>query len=449
MKNNELIYQLHDTPPHSQTLLAAGQHILASFVGLITPTLIIGSVLGLHEQISYLISMALVVNGVATFIQARPIGPVGSGLIVLQGTSFAFLGAVLSAGLIVKNRGGGPDEILAIIFGICFVGSFIKIALSQILDKIKRIISPVVTGCVITLIGLSLIEVGIDYLAGGKGAEDYGSLNNILLGASVFALIILLNSMRNEVLRSAALMIGLIVGSFCAFAFGLDSFEWTAPEDVVAIPIPFKYGFSFDWAAFIPIALIYVLSVIEMTGDLTATNMVSGQPVKGDQYFKRIKGGVLAGGVNAGLAAVFNSFPNSSFSQNNGVIVFTGNASNKVGMAVGGLLVLLGLFPALGAVLQEIPKPVLGGATLLLFGTVAVAGISILSSIDMNRRNSLIVAASLSIGLGTAMVPEVFESLPDMIESVFGSAVSAGGVTAIVLTLLIPEVVSEDEVDGG
>jgi xanthine permease XanP len=441
---SELIYDLDDRPPKPQAFLAGLQHVLASFVGIITPTLIIGGVLGLGSEIPYLISMALIVSGVGTFIQARTFGPVGSGLVAIQGTSFAFLSAILAAGFLVKAKGGGPDEILAMIFGVCFFGAFIEIFLSQFLHKLKFFVNPLVTGIVITTIGLYLIKVGMTDLAGGFKAPDAGSLENLGLGFTVMLIIIVLNQSKNMYLRSGSIFFGLVVGFLAAYFMGKVDFSKVADMSLFALPIPFKYGFSFDLAAFIPVALIYVITTIESTGDLTATSMISRQPITGPIYAKRIKNGVLGDGVNSMIAALFNTFPNTTFSQNNGVIQLTGMASRYVAFWAAGILVVLGLFPMIGGVFMQLPKPVLGGATLVMFGTVAAAGIRILSTVELNRRNMLIMAVSFGLGLGVAMVPEVMKEMPKTIQNIFGSAVTTGGLSAIVLNLLLPQSMEEE-----
>lgn len=435
---SELIYDLDDRPPKPQAFLAGLQHVLASFVGIITPTLIIGGVLGLGSEIPYLISMALIVSGVGTFIQARTFGPVGSGLVAIQGTSFAFLSAILAAGFLVKAKGGGPDEILAMIFGVCFFGAFIEIFLSQFLHKLKAFVTPLVTGIVITTIGLYLIKVGMTDLAGGFKAADFGSLDNLALGFGVLVIIVILNQSKNMYLRSGAIFWGLLVGFCAAYFMGKVDFSKLATMDYFALPIPFKYGFSFDMAAFLPVALIYLITVIESAGDLTATSMVSKQPISGPVYQGRIRSGVLADGVNSLIAATFNTFPNTTFSQNNGVIQLTGMASRYVAFWAAGILVILGLFPIIGGVFMQLPKPVLGGATLVMFGTVAAAGIRILATLELDRRTMLIMAVSFGLGLGVAMVPDVLKEMPKTIQSIFGSAITTSGLTAIILNICLP-----------
>ncbi|KZZ43283.1 xanthine permease XanP [Thalassolituus sp. HI0120] len=435
---SELLYGLNDKPPAPATFLAALQHMLASFVGIITPTLIIGGVLGLGAEIPYLISMALIVSGVGTFIQARRFGPVGSGLVAIQGTSFAFLGAILAAGFIAKSKGGGPEEILSLIFGVCFLGAFIEIFLSQFLHKLKTIINPLVTGIVITTIGFYLIKVGMTDLAGGFKAPDFGSPENLALGGSVLLLIIIMNQSNNPILRSGAIFFGLVAGFIAAFFMGKVDFSKLADMDWFALPLPFKYGFSFDIEAFIPVALIYLITAIESSGDLTATSMISRQSINDDAYRQRIRGGVLADGFNSMIAAVFNTFPNTTFSQNNGVIQLTGIASRYVAFWVAGILIVLGLCPMIGGVFQQLPKPVLGGATLVMFGTIAAAGIRILATLELDRRTMLIMAVSFGLGLGVAMVPNLLQEMPKLVQNLFGSAVTVSGLSAIILNTLLP-----------
>jgi len=434
---SDLLYGLEDRPEPVKALFAAFQHILASFVGITTPALIIGGVLGLGSELPHLISMALFVSGVGTFIQARRIGPIGSGLLCVQGTSFAFLSAVLAAGFIVKGRGGSSEDILAMIFGVCFFAAFVEIFLSRIIHKLKNIITPVVTGIVITTIGLSLIKVGMTDIAGGYGNPEIGALKYLFVGGVTLATIIFINRFSNQVLRLSGIMIGMVVGYITAYFMGMVSFD-IADVAIIAVPVPFKYGINFDLAAFIPVAIISIVTAIETTGDLTANSMISREPVQGPIYIERIRGGVLGDGVNSCLAATFGSFPMSTFSQNNGVIQLTGVASRYVAYYIAGLFVLLGLFPIIGAVLQTLPKPVLGGATLVMFGTVASAGIRILATAELDRRDLLIMAVSFGLGLGVVAVPEVTNFFPPLAKSIFSSSVTVAGISAIVMSLIIP-----------
>ena len=436
---SELIYGLDDRPKPAAAILAALQHVLASFVGIITPPLVIGSALGLTAHLPYLISMALMVSGVGTFIQARRPFGIGAGMICLQGTSFAFLGAVLSAGFLVKQRGGSPEDILAMIFGVCFFGALVQIVLSRFIGQLRRVITPLVTGIVITLIGVSLIKVGITDLGGGYNAPDFGAPGNLALGAFVLVVIILLNRSSTPWVRLSAIIIGLALGSIAAWFSGKLVPAPLPDLPLISVPVPFRFGFNFDWTAFLPVALIYLISTIETVGDLTANCMLSRQPISGPSYVNRLKGGVLGDGVSCMLAAAFSAFPNTTFAQNNGVIQLTGVASRYVGLYIGAILFMLGLVPMIGAVLQQIPKPVLGGATLVMFGSVAAAGVRILAQSPLDRRNMLIIATSFGVGLGVAAQPNLLHLMPKLVQNLFDSAITSGGLTALVLCLLLPE----------
>ncbi|WP_138763418.1 uracil-xanthine permease family protein [Pseudomonas lactis] len=436
---SDLIYGLNDRPKPLPALLAALQHVLAAFVGIITPPLIIGSTLGLTAHLPYLISMALMVSGVGTFIQARRPFGIGAGMICLQGTSFAFLGAVLSAGFLVKQRGGSPEDILAMIFGVCFFGAAVQIVLSRFIGQLRRVITPLVTGIVITLIGISLIKVGITDLGGGFNAPDFGAPTNLALGLFVVLTIILLNRSNTPWVRLSAIIIGLALGSLAAWFSGKLVPQALPDLPLVSLPTPFRFGFNFDWSAFLPIALIYLISSIETVGDLTANCMIARQPISGPSYISRLKGGVLGDGVSCMIAATFSAFPNTTFAQNNGVIQLTGVSSRYVGLYIGVLLFCLGLFPLIGAVLQQIPKPVLGGATLVMFGSVAAAGVRILAQAPLDRRSMLIIATSFGVGLGIAAQPNLLHLMPTLVQNLFDSAITSGGITAIVLCLLLPE----------
>lgn len=436
---SDLIYGLDDRPRFTPALLAALQHVLAGFVGIITPPLIIGSALGLSDYLPYLISMALMVSGAGTFIQARRPFGIGAGMICLQGTSFAFLGAVLSAGFLVKQRGGSPEDIMAMVFGVCFFGAAVQIVLSRFIGQLRRVITPLVTGIVITLIGISLIKVGITDLGGGFNAPDFGAPINLALGLFVVLTIIVLNRSNTPWVRLCAIIIGLLVGSLAAWISGKLVPQALPDLPLISVPVPFRFGFHFDWGAFLPIALIYLISTIETVGDLTANCMIARHPISGPSYIGRLKGGVLADGVSCMLAATFSAFPNTTFAQNNGVIQLTGVASRYVGLYIGALLFCLGLFPLIGAVLQQIPKPVLGGATLVMFGSVAAAGVRILAQAPLDRRSMLIIATSFGVGLGVAAQPDLLHLMPTLVRNLFDSAITSGGLTAIVLCLLLPE----------
>nr|VVV02792.1 Xanthine permease XanP [Aliivibrio wodanis] len=441
-KPSELIYQLDERPPLPQTLFAALQHLLAMFVAIITPSLIICQTLGVPAaETNTIISMSLFASGISSFIQIRTFGPIGSGLLSVQGTSFNFLGPIIGAGLALKAGGADVPTMMAAIFGTILVASTAEIFLSRVLEYAQKIITPLVSGIVVTLIGLTLIQVGLVSMGGGyaaMGDGTFGSLDKLALAGTVLLIIVVLNRSTNPYLRMASIVIAMGVGTLAAWAMGMLNTNMAHEADLIALPIPMQYGLSFDWSLFIPLVLIFLITALEAIGDITATSEVSGQPVKGPVYIKRIKGGVLADGLNSAIAAAFNSFPNSTFSQNNGVILLTGVASRYVGYFIAGMLVILGLFPGVASMVQVIPEPVLGGATIVMFGTIAAAGVRIISRVELDRRAILIMAMSFSMGLGLAQKPEILQFMPEMIKNIFSSGVTAGGVTAILLNIILP-----------
>lgn len=431
-KDTGLIYGLEDRPPLKDTLFAALQHLLAIFVAIITPPLIIAGALKLDlETTGFLLSMALFASGVSTFIQCRRIGPIGTGLLCIQGTSFSFIGPIISAGL----TGG-----LASIFGACMAASTVEMLISRVLKYTRKIITPLVSGIVVTLIGMSLVKVGISACGGGAAAQadgTFGSLRNIGLAAMVLVLIIFFNRSSNRYLRMSSIVIGLVVGYVVAWFMGMVDFSSVQSYGGFNIPVPFKYGLSFDISAIIALGLVYLITAIEAYGDITANSLISGEPVEGKVFVKRASGGILADGFNSMLAGVFNSFPNSIFAQNNGMIQLTGVASRYVGYYIAGFLILLGLFPAVGLVFSLMPEPVLGGATLLMFGTVAAAGIRIIASQKINRKATLVMALSFSFGLSVELVPDILCQLPETLRNIFSSGITTGGLTAIIANAVI------------
>lgn len=441
---SELVYQLNERPPLPQTLFAALQHLLAMFVAVITPSLIICQTLGVPaDQTNTIISMSLFASGVCSFIQIRTIGPIGSGLLSIQGTSFNFLGPIIGAGLSLKSGGADVPTMMAAIFGTILLASFAEILLSRVLEYAQRVITPLVSGIVVTLIGLTLIQVGLVSMGGGYSAlgdGSFGSLDKLALAGTVLGLIVILNRSSNAYIRVASIVIAMVVGCLLAYALGMiDTSSLHQDGALIALPVPMQYGISFDWSLFIPLVLIFLITALEAIGDITATSEVSGEPVKGPIYMKRIKGGVLADGLNSALAAVFNSFPNSTFSQNNGIIMLTGVASRYVGYFIAAMLIILGLFPGVASFVQLIPEPVLGGATIVMFGTIAAAGIRIISRVELDRRAILIMALSFSMGLGIAQKPEILQFMPEFIKNILSSGIAAGGLTAIILNLVLPE----------
>jgi len=442
IQKTDLIYQIEDKPPFKEAAFAGLQHLLAIFVAIITPPLIISQALNFStETTGFLVSMALLASGISTFIQCRRFGPVGCGLLCVQGTSFSFIGA-LTASFAAKGD-MGEAAILAAIFGVCIAAAPVEMIVSRLLKYTKKIITPLVSGIVVTMIGLSLIKVAIISCGGGfaamgaEGERSFGSLQNLGIAALVLVSILILNGIKNKYIRMSSIIIGIVIGYTATYFMGWVDFSQMGEFGAITIPQPFKYGLGFDISAFIAVALIYFITSIEAYGDITANSMIGGEPIEGPKFMKRVQGGVLADGINSAIAGVFNSFPNSIFAQNNGLIQLTGVASRRVGYYIAAFLVILSAFPFVGGVFSIMPEPVLGGATLLMFGTVAASGVRIIASQNINRKAILVLAVSFACGLGVELVPNILSQMPATISGIFSSGITTGGVVAIIANVVI------------
>ena len=428
-RTDELLYALEARPPLPQTLLVGLQHVLAMFAGIITPPLLVArEALSFDQaQTGFFVGMALLASGLATLIQVRRLWRVGSGLLSVQGTSFTFIKPAL-----ITGKAGG----LPLILGMSMLGAPAEVLVSQLIARLRRVFTPLVTGTAVLLIGLSLVKVGMTYVGGGFGAEDFGAPAHLGLAGLVLLTIILFNRLSRGLPRASAVMIGIAAGYAVAALWGRVDLAAVASAPWYNVPLPLRYGVAVDATHLLPWLLAYVITSIETVGDLTATSLVSGEPVSGETYRARLAGGTLADALGSLLAALLNSMPNTTFSQNNGVIQITGVASRRVGYAVAALLVLLGLCPKIGALISVMPPAVLGGATLALFGMVAAAGIRLLAMTPLGGRELLILAVSLGVGLGIEAVPQVLSRLPELLQISLGTGLVTGTLVALVLNLV-------------
>ncbi|MBM3094663.1 xanthine permease XanP [Ensifer sp. T173] len=439
----ELVLGLDDRPSPPIAFLAALQHLLAIIVPIVTPGLLICQALGVSlRDTNMIVSMSLVISGIATFVQCRRFGPLGAGLLIVQGTSFNFVGPLIAGGVLMVKQGTPVETVMACIFGVVIAGSFIEMGLSRVLPFVKRLITPLVTGIVVLMIGLTLIKVGLISMGGGFAAMSQGTFangENLLLSGVVLGLIIALNRIPVVWVRSSAIMLALAAGCLLAAWMGRLDFAGVHQAAWFQAPVPFHFGVDFSWSLFAPMVVIYLVTSLEAIGDITATSKISRQPIEGPLWMERIKGGVLVNGVNSLLAGIFNTFPSSVFAQNNGIIQLTGVASRHVGIYIAAVLVLLGLFPTVAGVIQAVPEPVLGGAVIVMFGAVAASGINILAGVHLDRRALLIIAISLALGLGVSQVPEFVTHMPRALADVLESGVATGGICAVFLNWLLPE----------
>ena len=444
MKNKEvydtdinLMYGVDDNPSLAKKVLFGIQHIFAAFGGIIVVPLVIASALGLDAKTTTtLISATILASGLATIIQAKGVGKVGSRVACIMGTDFTFVSPSISVGSVLGLPG---------IIGATILGAFLEIILSFFIKPLMKFFPPLVTGTVVCLIGLTLLPVAIDWAAGGSGAADYGDLKNIGVAAFVLVVTLILNRSKKGIISSASILIGMVIGYIVCIPLGMVDFNEVKEASWISIPRIFEYGVTFDFKALIAFLPAYFVTTIETVGCLKAVGESSNIEMKEEQ----IGAGVLADGVGSIIGGIVGSFPNTSFSQNVGVISLTKVASKYVAVMAGIILVTLGFLPKIAALVTQIPQPVLGGVGIVMFGTVAATGIKTLSKVKLTERNLLIIAISIGLGLGVTFRPDFIAKLPESIKMVFSSGISLGTIAALVLNLVLKEdKVSEDKLEN-
>jgi xanthine permease len=455
--------QLRDpnyTPALHRAVPLGIQHVLAMFVSNVTPAIIIAGAAGFgfgsdagaqgFPDMTYLIQMSMLFAGIATLFQTIGFGPVGARLPIVQGTSFAFIPIMIP---LVAGKG---VEALPALFGGVIIGGLFHAFIATFIGKIRFALPPLVTGLVVTMIGLALVKVGIQYAAGGIPAIDkpeYGSLLNWSAALIVILVTLGLKFYTKGILAISAVIIGIIVGYLYSMTVGRVTFDgistsWDRAAPM-AFPIPFKYGFEISTAAIVGFCLMAFVSAVETVGDVSGiTKGGAGREATDEE----IKGATFADGFGSSIAGIFGGFPNTSFSQNVGLIAMTGVMSRHV-VTIGAIfLIICGLIPKVGAVIRTIPIEVLGGGVIVMFGMVVAAGISMLSDVKWNRRNMVIFAIALSIGLGLQLDPKAVQYLPDTLRILTTSGLLPAAIIAIVLNLILPEELTgeaTDEVSGG
>ncbi len=423
----QLLYGVNDKPKILMQILLGLQHIFAAFGGIIVVPIVISASLGFDAQTSTtLISSAILAAGVATFIQSKGIGPIGARVACIMGTDFTFVAPAIAVG----EKFG-----LSGIFGATILGASIVIILSFFIKPLMKLFPPIVTGTVVSLIGLTLLPVSIDWAAGGVGANNYGSLKNISVALIIMVITLLLNHYGKGLVSSASILIGMVFGYIICIPLGMVDFSSVSQASWISLPKILGYGITFNLQVLLPFIPAYFVTIIGTVGCLKAITEVSG--IKSDE--KPVTSGVLSDGIGSMLAGVFGALPNTSFSQNIGLIPLTKVASRYVTMMAGILLIILGLFPKFAALINIMPQPVLGGVGIVMFGTVAAAGIQTLSSVKLNNRNMLIIATSIGLGLGVTFRPEFIAKLPESLKMIFSSGISTGTIVALLLNVILKE----------
>ena len=429
LKNTEvnLIYGVDDDLDLPKKVLFGLQHIFAAFGGIIVVPLVIATSLGFDSKVTTaLISASILGSGLATIIQAKGVGKVGARVACIMGTDFTFVSPAISVGSVLGLPG---------IIGATILGSLFEVILSFFIKPLMKFFPPLVTGTVVALIGLTLLPVSIDWAAGGAGSANYASLENLAVAMFVLVITLLLNNYGKGMISSASILIGIVVGYIVCIPLGLVDFTSVKEASWLSFPKILEFGVTFDAKAIMAFIPAYFVATIGTVGCLKAIGETSNIDI-GD---KRVAAGVLSDGVGSALGGLVGSCPNTSFSQNIGIISLTKVASRHVAVMAGILLVILGFLPKVAAIITGIPNPVLGGVGIMMFGTVAAAGIRTLSNIKLTERNLLIIAISMGLGLGVTFRPDVIHNLPEAIRMIFSSGISTGTIAALILNAVLKE----------
>ncbi len=426
--------QRAETRPEDERLrfganLAYGlQHVLTMYGGIIAPPLIIGQAAGLSAgDVGLLIAACLFVGGLATILQTIGIPFFGSQLPLVQGGSFAGVATMVA----IVNGGGG----LPAIFGAVIVASLIGLAITPIFSKIIRFFPPVVTGTVITTIGLTLMPVAANWAMGGNSkAEDYGSVGNIGLAALTLLVVLLLSKLGNATISRLSILLAIVIGTVFALIVGKTNFSNVGNGPIAAFPIPFHFGVpTFDLAAIISMVIVILVILVETAADIIAVGDIIGTKVDS----RRLGDGLRADMASSVISPFFGSFTQSAFAQNVGLVAVTGVRSRFVVSAAGVILVALGLLPVVGRVVAAVPTAVLGGAGIVLFGTVAASGIRALAKVEYrNNMNLIIVATSIGFGMIPIAAPTFYDNFPSWFATIFHSGISSAAIMAIFLNIL-------------
>ncbi|GAN76708.1 nucleobase:cation symporter-2 family protein [Acidisphaera rubrifaciens] len=417
----------NDTPPPLRLLALAIQHVLVMYAGAVAVPLILGSALKLpRDQVALLINADLFACGIATIIQSLGAGPFGIRLPVMMGVTFASVAPMLA-------MGANPALGLPGIYGAVIVAGLFGMAAAGFVSRLLPFFPPVVTGSIITVIGITLMRIGINWAGGGFGSHDFGAPGYLGVAALVLAIILLLLRFAHGFLQNVAVLTGIAVGYAITIALGWDNFEGLSSQPVIALVRPFQFGLPrFDVVAAISMCLVMIVVMIESTGMFLALGEMVGRPV-GPADLRR---GLRADGLGTLIGGIFNTFPYSSFSQNVGLVGVTGIRSPMVCVAGGVVMLVLGVFPRLAYVVASVPQCVLGGAGVVMFGMVAATGIKILSGVSYtgaHRTNQFVVAIAVGFGMIPLVAPLLFRAAPALLKPVLDSGILLATVAAVAM----------------
>jgi xanthine permease len=436
--------QLRDpnyTPPLAKAIPLGIQHVLAMFVSNVTPAIIVAGAAGFgfgsnspdFPEMLYLIQMSMLFAGVATLFQTIGMGPVGARLPIVQGTSFAFVPVMIPAvaGLGVAGLGGLMTGVL--------LGGIFHFCLGFVVGRIRYALPPLVTGLIVLMIGLALVKVGIQYAAGGvpkMGKPEFGTMAMWFPALVVIVVTLGIKFFTRGFMAVAAVLIGIIAGYIVAYLMGQVNFGNVGKASMFAMPVPFKYGFEINWAIVIGMCFMAVVSAIETVGD---TSGITKGGAGREATDKEVAGATFADGLGTAVAGIFGGLPNTSFSQNVGLVAMTGVMSRHV-VTIGAIfLIVCGLIPKIGAIINTVPINVLGGGVIVMFGMVCASGVNMLSEVKWNRRNMVIFAIALSVSLGLQLEPSALQHVGKTLQILLTSGLLPAAFIAIVLNLILPE----------
>lgn len=453
-KKYSSLYEFEGKVPLKQAIPMGLQHVLAMFVGNLTPILIISGACGITAgsdlQVA-LLQNAMLLAGIVTLVQLYSIGPCGGKVPIIMGTSSGFIGVCNSVAGIM----GGGVLTYGAIMGASIVGGLMESVLGFLIKPLRKFFPPVVTGTVVLSIGLSLISVGVGSFGGGSAAKDYGSLENLFLGVLVLVVIVVLKHGTKGITSTASILFGIMIGYIASMIMGVfleptgvtaDGVEftkaWVLNWDKVAnaawieIPRLMPVKIVFDMRAIVPVCIMFIVTAVETIGDISGV-MEGGMGREATDT--ELSGGVICDGLGSSFAALFGVLPNTSFSQNVGLVAMT-KVVNRFALAIGGIfLILCGLFPKIGALISIMPQSVLGGAAVMMFSSIVVSGIQLITKHAMTARNITIVSVSLGLGYGIGANTAILSGLPQGIQLIFGgSGIVPAAVVAILLNILLP-----------
>lgn len=423
------VFELTGIPEMKEVFPLALQHVAAMIVGCVTPAIIVAQVGGLNDRDKIiLVQAALMMAGISTLLQVFPIGRfLGSGLPVIMGVGFAYLPSI--SALV-----SGYD--LATVFGAQLIGGLLAILVGLNVKRLVRFFPPLITGTVVFTIGLSLYPTAINYMAGGTASPDYGSWKNWLVAMITLVVVTILNHYGRGIVKLSSILIGIIVGYIVSMCFGMQDFSPVGQAGLIQLPIPLHFGMKFDLSAIATLGILFVINSVQAIGDFTATTSGGlGRLPKEEE----LRGGIVTYGITNLLSSFFGGLPTATFSQNVGIVVTT-KVVNRVVFGVASVVILLaGLLPKFSAVLTTIPQCVLGGATISVFASITMTGVKLITTEELNYRNTSIVGLSVALGMGVTLVPAALEQFPAWVTTIFGkSPVVVATICALALNGILP-----------